>query len=404
MSKRIFYIKISYINEKFIHLLRLGILTMIQRDIYESVKQRLFKGKAIILTGPRQVGKTTFLRQIIAGNDDNLVLSLNCDEPDIRLLLENITSSELRTLVGKHRLILIDEAQKVDNIGLTLKLMVDNIEDIQVIATGSSAFDLRNKLNEPLTGRKYEYHLYPFSTNELVKHTTKVEESRLLEHRMIYGMYPDVVNHPSDSLPILKELTNSYLFKDIFSYRDIRNPDGLNNLLRALALQVGSEVSYNELGRSLGIDKETVERYLDLLEKVFVIFRLSSFSRNIRNELKKSKKIYFYDNGVRNAIINNFNPLALRNDNGALWENFIISERRKYIDYNGIYVNTYFWRTHSQQEIDYIEEEGGVLHAYEFKWKENKKSKLPISFATTYQEHSFDVITPSDYMSFCGVV
>jgi len=375
---------------------------MIPRDIYESVKQRLFKGKAIILTGPRQVGKTTFLRQLIAESDENLVLSLNCDEPDIRLLLENITSTKLKTLIGKHRLILIDEAQKVDNIGMTLKLMVDNIENIQVIATGSSAFDLRNKLNEPLTGRKFEYHLYPFSTKELVKHSSLIEEGRLLEHRMIYGMYPDVVNQPSDALTLLKELTNSYLFKDIFSYRDIRNPDGLNNLLRALALQVGNEVSYNELGRSIGIDKETIERYIDLLEKVFVIFRLSSFSRNIRNELKKSKKIYFYDNGVRNAIVNNFNPLALRNDIGALWENFIIGERKKYIEYNGIYVNTYFWRTHAQQEIDYIEEEGGMLHAFEFKWKENKKSKLPTSFATTYPEHSFEIINPSNYLPFLG--
>jgi len=375
---------------------------MIPREIFESVKQRLFYGKAIILTGPRQVGKTTFLRQLIAESEENLVLSLNCDEPDIRLLLENITSTKLKTLIGKYKLILIDEAQKVEKIGMTLKLMVDNIEKIQVIATGSSAFDLRNKLNEPLTGRKFEYHLYPFSTKELVKHTSLIEESRLLEHRMIYGMYPDVVNQPSDALTLLKELTNSYLFKDIFSYRDIRNPDGLNNLLRALALQVGSEVSYNELGRSIGIDKETIERYIDLLEKVFVIFRLSSFSRNIRNELKKSKKIYFYDNGLRNAIVNNFNPLALRNDIGALWENFIIGERRKYIEYNRIYVNTYFWRTHAQQEIDYIEEEGGMLHAYEFKWNENKKSKLPTSFASTYPEHSFEVINQSNYLPFLG--
>jgi len=373
---------------------------MITRDIYESVSRRLFQGKAIILTGPRQVGKTTFLKQLITGSDEQFVLSLNCDEPDTRIMLENVTSTQLKTLIGKHKLILIDEAQKVENIGLTMKLMVDNLEGIQLIATGSSAFDLRNKLNEPLTGRKFEYHLYPFSSNELIEHTSVTEERRLLEQRLIYGMYPDVINHSSDAMTLLRELTNSYLFKDILAYRDMRRPQELTKLLTALALQIGNELSYNELGKNLGIDKETVERYIDLLEKVFVIFRLNSFSRNLRNELRKSKKIYFYDNGVRNAIINNYAPLALRNDIGALWENFFISERRKYIDYHDIYSNTYFWRTHSQQEIDYIEERNGVLYAFELKWKENKKSKLPLSFASSYPDHVFEVVTPANYIDF----
>ena len=373
---------------------------MLKRDIIDSVKNHLYKGKAIVLTGPRQAGKTTFLKQLASLSDDSLVLLLNCDEPDIRLLLENVTSTQLKVLIGKHKLLLIDEAQKVDNIGLTLKLIVDNIEAVQVIATGSSAFDLRNKLNEPLTGRKFEYHLYPFSTRELITNTSPLEEKRLLEQRMVYGMYPDIVNQPSDARVLLKELTNSYLFKDIFSYRDIRNPEGLNKLLTALALQLGNEVSYNELGRALGIDKETVERYIDLLEKVFVVFRLSSFSRNIRNELKKSRKIYFFDNGIRNAVINNYNPLALRNDHGALWENFIISERKKYLDYNGIYANTFFWRTHAQQEIDYIEDRDGKLYAFEFKWKTDKKYKLPVSFAEAYPQNSFELITPANYIQF----
>ena len=334
-------------------------IDMITRDIYEGVQKRLFQGKAILLTGPRQVGKTTFLKQLIAGTVGQQVLSLNCDEPDIRIALENVTSTQLKALIGKHKLILIDEAQKVSNIGITLKLMVDNMEDIQIIATGSSAFDLRDKLNEPLTGRKFEYRLFPFSSNELISHTSILEERRLLEQRLIYGMYPDVVNHSSDAITLLKELTNSYLFKDIFALRDLRRPDELARLLTALALQVGNEVSYNELGQTLGIDKETVERYLELLEKVFVVFRLNSFSRNVRNELKKSRKVYFFDNGVRNAVINNYAPLALRNDTGALFENFFISERRKYIDYQCIYANTFFWRTHAQQEIDYIEERNG---------------------------------------------
>jgi predicted AAA+ superfamily ATPase len=373
---------------------------MITRDIYEGVQKRLFQGKAILLTGPRQVGKTTFLKQLIAGTVGQQVLSLNCDEPDIRIALENVTSTQLKALIGKHKLILIDEAQKVSNIGITLKLMVDNMEDIQIIATGSSAFDLRDKLNEPLTGRKFEYRLFPFSSNELISHTSILEERRLLEQRLIYGMYPDVVNHSSDAITLLKELTNSYLFKDIFALRDLRRPDELARLLTALALQVGNEVSYNELGQTLGIDKETVERYLELLEKVFVVFRLNSFSRNVRNELKKSRKVYFFDNGVRNAVINNYAPLALRNDTGALFENFFISERRKYIDYQCIYANTFFWRTHAQQEIDYIEERNGVLYAFEIKWKENKKCRLPGAFAEAYPDHAFEIITPANYLNF----
>jgi predicted AAA+ superfamily ATPase len=373
---------------------------MIKRDIFSSLKERLFKGKVIVITGPRQVGKTTLLKQLSTEQDNSLVLSLNCDEPDICVLLQNVSSTQLKTLVGKHKLVLIDEAQKVENIGLTLKLMVDNLPGIQIIATGSSAFDLRNKLSEPLTGRKFEFHLYPFSVNELLRHTSQIEESRLLEQRMIYGMYPDVINQPSDGLRLLRELSDSYLFKDILVYKDVRRPGELNKLLTALALQLGSEVSYNELGRTLGMDKETVERYIDLLEKVFVVFRLSSFSRNLRNELRKSKKVYFYDNGVRNAIINNFSPLALRADTGALWENFILSERKKHNDYQGVYVNSYFWRTHAQQEIDLIEEKDGILHAFEIKWKENKKAVLPASFASSYPQHIFDVITPGNYNDF----
>lgn len=373
---------------------------MLKREIYEPIIQRLFQGKAIILTGPRQVGKTTFLRQIKTGYNQGPVLLLDCDEPDVRISLENVTSTELKTLAGKHKLILIDEAQRVNNIGLTLKLITDNLTEVQVIATGSSSFDLRNKLKEPLTGRKFEFHLYPFSSAELIRHASITDERRLLENRLIYGHYPDVVKHSSDAVTILRELTNSYLFKDILAYRGLRRPDELTRLLTALALQVGQEVSYNELGQTLGIDKETVERYLDLLEKVFVIFRLNSFSRNLRTELKKSKKVYFYDNGVRNAIINNYAPLTLRNDVGSLWENFFISERKKYLDYQGIYANTYFWRTHSQQEIDYIEERDGILHAFELKWKSNKRSKMPASFATAYPDHIFDVITPANYLDF----
>lgn len=372
----------------------------VNRLLINTVKKRFFQKKAIILIGPRQVGKTTLLHQLVREELPSDVLMLNCDEPDIKLLLENSSSTELKNLIGRRKIVLIDEAQRITNIGITLKLIVDNISDIQLIVTGSSAFEINNKINEPLTGRKIEYHLYPFSTAELVSHTSELEETRLLEHRLIYGFYPDIVNNPSESIEFLNQLINSYLYKDILIYKDIRRSEDLNKLLTAVALQVGNEVSYSELGRIVGMDNETVERYLNLLEKVFVIFRLPSFSRNLRNELKKSRKIYFYDNGVRNALINNFQPMSLRNDVGALWENFLISERKKYNEYKRLFVNTYFWRTHTQQEIDYIEEHSGKLFAYEFKWNEKKKAKLPNLFTNAYPDHEFQVINRENYMQF----
>lgn len=372
---------------------------MIDRLISSSIKERFFKGKAIILVGPRQVGKTTLLRRIISEYQDES-LFLNCDEPDVLQLLENSTSTELKMMIGDKKILLIDEAQRVENIGITLKLIVDNIPDIQLIATGSSAFDLRNRLNEPLTGRKFEYKLYPFATAELIAATSALEEKRLLEHRMIYGMYPDVINQPADAQNILTELTNSYLYKDILMYKDIRQPEALVKLLIALSLQLSNEVSYNELGNSIGMKSETVERYIDLLEKVFVIFRHYSLSRNLRNELKKSRKIYFYDNGVRNSLIQNFKPLELRTDTGALFENFMVSERKKIMEYKQIHGNTYFWRTHAQQEIDYIEERDGMLYAFEFKWNEKNKPKIPSTFAQAYPEHEFKVINRANYFEF----
>ncbi len=373
---------------------------MFKRLILAPLQDDFFKKKVIVLVGPRQVGKTTLLRQVINKFEQNTVLFLNCDEPETLNLLENVSSTELKNLIGNKNLILIDEAQRVKNIGITLKLMVDNIADIQIVATGSSAFDLRNSLNESLTGRKFEYRLYPFSTQELIENTSLLEEKRLLEHRMIYGMYPDVVNNPVEAQRILIELNNSYLYKDIFMYKEIRQPDALSKLLIALSLQLGNEVSYYELGKTVGLKSETVERYMDLLEKVFVIFRLPSFSRNMRQELKKSQKIYFYDNGIRNALIQNFKSLELRTDTGALWENFMISERKKFMEYNQIHANKYFWRTHAQQEIDYIEEKDGTLYAYEFKWNEKRTAKLPNSFAANYPDHEFKAINRSNYLEF----
>eukprot|EP01035_Chromulina_nebulosa_P040785 gene40785-55132_t len=339
----------------------------VERQLLAQMEQRLKGNKAIILLGPRQVGKTTLINQL-AEKTGGETLWLNGDEADVREALTNTTSTKLRALIGKNTLVIIDEAQRVENIGLCLKLITDNIKGVKVIASGSSSFDLANKINEPLTGRKWEFTLFPLSYNEMCQHHGLLDENRLLEHRLVYGYYPDVVTNPGDEQEILKQLSDSYLYKDILTWENIQKPERLEKLVQALAFQVGSEVSYNELGQQTGLDNETVERYIHLLEKAFIVFRLPSFSRNLRNELKKSRKIYFYDNGLRNAVIKQFNALAFRNDVGALWENFLVTERMKTLEYQRVFANRYFWRTHAQQEIDYIEERGGQLHAYEFKW------------------------------------
>jgi hypothetical protein len=372
---------------------------LIKRAIYEQIKKDIFKGKAIIITGPRQVGKTTLL-QAIMKESESKVLYLNCDEPDIRPLLENASSTSLKALIGDNALILIDEAQRVRNIGLTLKLLVDNFKEIQIIATGSSALELANEINEPLTGRKREYHLYPFATAEMTANTSILQETRLLEQRMIYGFYPDIVNSPAEAQANLLDLGNNYLYKDVLSLQDVRKPALLERLLVALALQIGNEISYSEIGQTIGTDNKTIDRYVELLEKCFVVFQLGGFSRNLRNEIKKGKKIYFYDNGIRNAIIKNFSPLSLRQDVGALWENFLVSERKKANHYANHYVNSYFWRTHQQQEIDMIEETGGKLYAWEFKWNEKAKVKIPASFIEAYPGSITGTINRENYMDF----
>ena len=372
---------------------------MINRMLQEVVQEKMFTSKAILIMGPRQSGKTTLLR-LLEKDVQEKALYLNCDEPDIRGLLTNATSSSLRHLIGNAKVVMIDEAQRVKSIGLTLKLMVDNLTGIQVIATGSSAFELSSEMNEPLTGRKWEYRLLPFSTQELIGHLGTIEAQRSLNQRLVYGMYPDVVTHPGEAREILVNLTGTYLYKDIFTFQEVRKPEVIEKLLEALALQVSSEVSYNELGQLVQADSTTVQRYIDLLEKAFVVFRLRSFSRNVRNELKRSQKIYFYDNGIRNALIANFNPPEMRTDRGALWENFLLSERTKLICNNQIYANQYFWRTRQQQEIDYIEDSGGVLAAYEFKVNPKKRARFPKTFLRNYPDHTTQTITPDNYMQF----
>ncbi|GAA4465668.1 ATP-binding protein [Nibrella saemangeumensis] len=372
---------------------------MIRRIVSGAIQENFFKKKAILLLGPRQVGKTTLLRQL-AETGSSGVLYLNCDEPDVREDLQNTTSTALRVLLGDKQVVFIDEAQRVPGIGLTLKLLVDQFPDVQVIATGSSALELAGGVQESLAGRKFEYHLYPLSTAEMVAHTSRRDEQRLLEQRLIYGLYPEIVNHPAESARRLLELVDGTLYKDALALQDVRKPAVLQKLLVALALQVGSEISYYELGQTVGTDPVTVERYITLLEQSYVLFQVGALSRNLRNELKKSKKVYFYDNGIRNALIKNFNPLALRNDSGALWENFMISERIKFNHYAGLRPNYYFWRTHAQQEIDWIEEANGQLLAIEFKWNAKAKARIPNTFLQAYPDATPVGITPENYLQF----
>jgi len=372
---------------------------MIDRDIAPSVNSRLADEKAIILLGPRQVGKSTLLKQLAPALRQKVV-EWSGDDADVRTLLANPTATLLRQYIGAAKTLVIDEAQRIENIGLCIKLIVDQIPGVKVIATGSSAFDLANRINEPLTGRKWEYRLYPFSFGEMVNHHGFMEENRLLNHRLIYGYYPEIVNNPGEEEVRLKQLSSSYLYKDILTWERIQKPDKMERLVQALAFQLGNEVSFNELGQLTGLDNETTEKYVDLLEKSFIVFRLGSLSRNLRNELKKSRKFYFYDNGLRNAVINQFSPVALRQDIGALWENFVVSERVKYLAYREINCNRYFWRTHAQQEVDYIEERNGQMRAYEFKWNAHTKARFPKTFLDAYPGTEAHILTPENFQAF----
>ena len=374
---------------------------MIKRTLQKVLEQYMGKGKAILLIGARQVGKSTLFRMLTETVTEDALLWLNCDLQNVRDTLTNPTLTTLQLLFGNKNVVVIDESQRVTNVGMTLKLIVDNFPHVQLLVTGSSALDLHNRLNEPLTGRKVEYHLYPISTGELYASKGLLGVNELFEQRMVYGSYPDVLLGALPPEKVLMELAESYLYKDILEMEGIRKSSVLQKLLVALALQVGSEVSYNELSKTVGVDNKTVEKYIDILEKCYIVFKLNSFSRNIRSELTKSKKIYFYDLGVRNAVLRSFAPLELRQDNGALWENFFIAERLKYNHYADRMVNAYFWRTSDKQEIDYIEEVNGELHLFEMKWNVKKqKTKLPNLFMETYHPKQANVITPENYLLF----
>lgn len=371
---------------------------MIYRQLESNIKTKLNTGKAIILLGARQVGKTTLLKNLF--QDKNNVLWLNADEEDVRNLFDQASSTRLKAIFGNAKVIVVDEAQRIPNVGLRFKLITDEIPDVQLVASGSSAFELANNLNEPLTGRKWEFQMYPISFSEMVKHHGMLAENRMIPHRLLYGYYPEIVNNPGNEISFLKQLTDSFLYKDILMLEKIKKSETIITLLKALAYQIGNQVSSNELAQICKIDSKTIDKYLSLLEKSFIIFRLNSFSRNIRNELKKSKKIYFYDLGIRNALINNFSQIENRQDLGALWENFLIAERLKQNQYLEKWRNTYFWRNTEQNEIDYIEEYNDQLYAYEFKWNPNAKARSTKSFIKGYPDAQVKVIHKDNFEEF----
>ena len=370
---------------------------MINRILKDSIRKDLFKGKAILLFGPRQSGKSTLIEEVLK---DSEYLYLNGDDADVREMLTNTTVTKLKMIAGNKKIVFIDEAQRIANIGLTLKLFTDQIKDIQVIATGSSAFELSSQVNEPLTGRKYEYMLYPLNFAELVAHHGLLQEKRLLEHRLVYGCYPEIVTKLGEERRLLKLLASSYLYKDLLMLEQIKKPLILEKLVTALALQIGNEINYQELAQTIGGDRKTVDKYIDLLEKAFVVFRLPALNKNVRNEIKKGKKIYFYDCGIRNAVINNFKSIDSRTDAGALWENYVISERMKMLHYNNIDVKQYFWRTTQQQEIDLIEESSDHWAAFEIKRNEKAKVRFPQTFSDNYSNATLLVVSPNNIEDF----
>jgi len=373
---------------------------IIQRSVQEKIQEKLNSGKVILLLGARRTGKTFLIKQIIK-NINLPYLLLNGEDFQVAAKLENKSISEYKQLVGNNKLLIIDEAQKIKDIGNILKLMIDEISGLTIMATGSSVFDLTQKLGEPLTGRNINFKVFPIAQYELKNTENVIETFSNLEQRLILGSYPELFSLPgyTEKQEYLSELVNSFLLKDILELDSIKNASKILNILRLLAFQVGSEVSFSEIGQKVALSRNTVERYIDLLEKTFIIYRLGGFNKNLRKEISKNSKYYFWDNGIRNAVISNFNPLSLRNDVGQLWENYVISERLKYLTYQRISTNVFFWRTYDQQEIDWVEERGGMLLAFEIKYIQNKV-KIPVAWKEAYPESEFAVISKENYLGF----
>lgn len=371
---------------------------MIDRIIENQIVECLFQGKAILLTGPRQVGKTTLIQKI-CDNLEKKVLFLDGDDPLVRANLDTPNTQQIADILAGFEVVFIDEAQRINNIGLTSKIITDQFKHIQLILSGSSAFQLNSNLIEPLTGRKFTFQLYPISWEEFQNNVGFMASQQSLENRLVYGSYPEIINHSANPERRLNELVESYLYKDVLTYAGLRKPEVIQKLIKALAYQVGNEVVLKEVGELIGLDPKTVNTYIDVLEQAYVVFRLPSFSRNLRNEIKTNKKIYFYDNGFRNASIGALQPISARNDVAALWENFLISERVKLHSYRQLKVNHYFWRTKQQQEVDLVEEFQMEVSGFEFKWNQNKKVKLPQTFVDTYKAKSM-VVTPANFREF----
>lgn len=377
---------------------------IIPRSALKQISEQCKPNKVLILLGARRVGKTSLIKKFIEGISPlSKVLLLNGEDQLVVDAFEKKSVEHYRQVIGEHDYLIIDEAQNIPEIGQKLKLIVDEIEGIKVIATGSSVFDLSNKLGEPLVGRQRTIQLFPIAQSELNSIQDYISTKAKLEERLIYGSYPELFHLKTydEKANYLEELVSSYLLRDILAFNGIKKSDKLIKLLQLIALQVGHQVSIDELASNLqGISRNTVESYLDLLEKVFVIYKVGGFSRNLRKEVVKSNKWFFYDNGIRNALINNFNPLNLRTDTGQLWENYLMSERKKVNSYAQRRIKTYFWRTYDQQEIDLIEEKDGKLSAFEFKWSSNKKSKVPAAFKTAYPDAEFEVISQDNFLKF----